>query len=158
MVKRAIDRLQLCVADVHRWCQSWRLQLNPSKTEAVWFGTTASLKKIGPSADLRFEVGPDIIKPSTYVRDLGVILDSELTMKTHINTVVSTGFYQLRCLRQVRRVLGQQVTANLVCSFVLSRLDYCNSLFADLNWWWVGISKISIYRFDIDISYRTVSF
>src|SRR5664279_1885984 len=131
-VKHAIDRLQLCVADVHRWCQSRRLQLNPSKTEAIWFGTRASLKKIGP-ADLRFEIGSDIIKPASSVRDLGVILDSELTMKNHINKVVSTGFYQLRRLRQVRRIPGQQVTANLVCSFVLSRLDHCNSLFAGLH-------------------------
>src|SRR5664279_2103870 len=75
-VKHAIDRLQLCVADVHRWCQSRRLQLNPSKTEAIWFGTKASLKKIAP-ADLRFEIGSDIIKPASSVRDLGVILENE---------------------------------------------------------------------------------
>src|SRR5664279_4241560 len=113
-VKHAIDRLQLCVADVHRWCQSRRLQLNPSKTEAIWFGTKASLKKIGP-ADLRFEVGPDIIKPATCVRDLGVILVSELTMKNHINKVVSTGLYLLRRLRQVRRILGQQASCVRSC-------------------------------------------
>ena len=54
-------------------------------------------------------------------------------MKNHVNKVVSTGFYQLLRLRQVRRILGQQVTANLICSFVLIRLDYCNSLFTGLH-------------------------
>jgi len=37
-------------------------------------------------------------------------------------------FYQLRKIRQVRRVAGQDITQQLVSAFVLSRLDYCNSL------------------------------
>jgi len=33
---------------------------------------------------------------------------------------------------QVRRLLVRDVTANLISAFVLSRLDYCNALFAGL--------------------------
>jgi len=35
-------------------------------------------------------------------------------------------------MRQVRRLLGRDVTANLVSAFVLSRLDYCNALLTGL--------------------------
>ena len=41
-------------------------------------------------------------------------------------------FFHLRRLRQVRRLLGRDVTVNLVAAFVLSRLDYCNALLAGL--------------------------
>jgi len=40
-------------------------------------------------------------------------------------------FYQLRRLRQIRRLVGQ-VTLQLVMAFVISRLDYCNSVLAAL--------------------------
>jgi len=64
------------------------------------------------------------------VRDLGVQLDTELSMKTHVSKVASSCFYQLRRLWQIRRFVGQEVAAQLVSTFVLSRLDYCNSVIA----------------------------
>ena len=56
------------------------------------------------------------------------------TSKTNerANTRLQTCFFHLRRLRQVRRLLGRDVTANLVAAFVLSRLDYCNALLAGL--------------------------
>jgi hypothetical protein len=72
------------------------------------------------------------IKPSNVIRDLGVYFDSELTMRSHIMNVTRSCYYQLRRLRPIRRHLGRDVTHRLVCAFVLSRLDYCNALFAGL--------------------------
>ena len=66
------------------------------------------------------------------MRDLGVLFDQELSMKQHINKVTSVCFFQLRRLKQVRRILGPKITANLVSAFVTSRLDYCNALLAGL--------------------------
>ena len=82
--------------------------------------------------DLTLEVGISVIQPVNCVRDLSVHLDSELTMKTHISKVVSACFYQLRKIHQVRRVVGQDITQQLVSAFVLCRLDYCNSLLSGL--------------------------
>jgi len=39
--------------------------------------------------DLTLDTGTTVIRPLKSVRDLGVHLDSELTMKTHISKVVS---------------------------------------------------------------------
>ena len=66
------------------------------------------------------------------VRDLGIQLDTELSMKTHVSKVdiASSCFYQLRRLRQITRLVGQEVAAQLVYAFILSRLDYCNSVLA----------------------------
>jgi len=127
----SIDRLQRCVEEIRHWCSSRRLQLNPAKTEIIWFGTPANLRKIR-DADLALHVGNDVIKPVSAVRDLGVLLDQELSLKRHINKVTSTCFYQLRRLKQIRRTIGPEITASLVSAFVTSRLDYCNAVLAGL--------------------------
>ena len=84
-IPNAIMKLQNCVEAVHEWCRSWRLQLNPAKTELIWFGSKASLKKT-VHFDLNLYIGADIIKPVGVVRDLGVFLDSELNMDQHVKT------------------------------------------------------------------------
>ena len=38
----------------------------------------------------------------------------------------------MACYRQIRRLVGLEVTAQLVSAFILSRLDYCNSVLAGL--------------------------
>ena len=65
-------------------CFTRRLQLNHDKTEAIWFGSRAALKKL--QLDQRtFQIGSSTIQSSAAVRDLGVYLDAELSMKQHIN-------------------------------------------------------------------------
>jgi hypothetical protein len=82
--------------------------------------------------DLTLQLGMSSIHPVKVVRNLGVLFDCELTTKQHVSKVAATCFFQLRRLRQMRRLVGQEVTAQLVSAFVLSRLDFCNSVLAGL--------------------------
>lgn len=97
----------------------------------MWFGTRQSLSNL-PQCVRSIVIGDENIQPVESVRDLGVHFDSELTMKVHIAKTTQVCFYQLRRLQQIRRLLGREVTANLVVALVFSRLDYCNALLADL--------------------------
>src|SRR6218665_3655458 len=67
---------------------------------------------------------------STAVRDVWVLLDSELTSSHHIDQVCRSCYYQLRQLR----VIARSLTFN---AFVFSRLDYCSSIFAGLTGVWM---------------------
>ena len=125
------QRLSACVADIADWCASRRLQLNAAKTEIMWFGSHANLQKIA-GQNLTLTVGTDAIQPVPVVRDLGVLLDSELTLKQHIAKVSAACFFQLRRLRQLRQRLGQDVTTRLVLALITTRMDYCNSVLAGL--------------------------
>ena len=66
------------------------------------------------------------------MRDLGVVVDSELTLQHHVNKVASACYYNIHRLKQVCRLLGPKVASTLVSAFVLSRLDYCNAILAGL--------------------------
>jgi Reverse transcriptase (RNA-dependent DNA polymerase) len=123
--------LPSCFADVGTWCASKRLQLNASKTEVMWFGTANGLRKL-PTVSGRIYAGIEIVKPVLVVRNLGVLIDAELTMRDKISKTCQSCFFHLRRLRSIRKLLGQDVTIQLVCALVLSRLDYCNSVYAGL--------------------------
>ena len=125
-------RLQNCIEAIQVWCSSRRLQLIPTKTVLIWFGSKTKLKKIA-DLDLDLYIGPDIIKPVNVVFDLGVYLDSELSMEHHISTVVRACFFHLRRLESICRILGADITSGLVSDFVTTRMDYCNSILAAVH-------------------------
>jgi len=101
------------------------------------------LEKISDS-DLMLDTGTRVIRPVKSVRDLGVHLDSELTMKIHISKVVSSCYHQLHRIRQVRRLVGQDVAQWLFSAFILSRLDYYNSLLSRLPGSTIQLSLCSV--------------
>jgi len=70
-----------------------RLRLNAKKTQFIWLESSQILAKINkrPLRVCGVEVFP-------LMRDLGVVLDSKLTMKNHVDNVVRRCFYQLRQL------------------------------------------------------------
>ena len=61
-------------------------------------------------------------------RDLGVLIDSCLTMAEHVSAICRSGFFQLRQLRHVARSLTADAAKTIVHAFVACRLDYCNSM------------------------------
>ena len=50
-------------------------------------------------------------------------LDSELSMKHHINKVTSTCYYHLRRLNQICNYVCRETMIQLVMSFVISRIE-----------------------------------
>ena len=65
---------------------------------------------------------------SSTVSNLGVIIDSQLSMSDHVPSLCRACFFQLRQLRQVRSSLTSHTIKTLVHAFISSRLDNCNSL------------------------------
>jgi len=64
--------------DISNWCASRRLQLNENKAELAWFGKRSRLNKL-INMEQTVTVGASVIQPAAAVRDLGVLLDQELS-------------------------------------------------------------------------------
>ena len=62
------------------------------------------------------------------VKNLAFTLDCHLTMNAHVSNIARTCYFELRRLASIRRFLTSTATATLVSAFVLSRIEYCNSL------------------------------
>ena len=106
-----------------------RFRLNPSKTKFLWYATSRRIHQID---DGSFHVSDVDVKPSQDVRNLGVMMDGDLSMTAHVNKIISQCFYLLRKIKWIRSSLSTDATVTLVTSLICSRIDYCNTVFAGL--------------------------
>src|SRR6218665_2882196 len=103
--------------------------INASKTQFIWLGGGRRLAGVDRSS---VAIAFPHICFQDSVRDLGVILDQELSFSLHINQLTRSCYYQLRQLQVVSRSLSCSAAAALVHAFLTSRLDHCSSTLADL--------------------------
>ncbi len=67
-----------CLMDISAWMKEHHLQLNLAKTELLVFPATPTLQH-----DFTIQLGSSTITPSSSVRNLGEMLDDQLTFKDH---------------------------------------------------------------------------
>ena len=73
------------------------------------------------------------MQPVSAVLDLGIMLDAEVTMSTHVSAVVRASFAALRRIRSVRRSIPRRALLTLIQALVVSKVDYCNSVLAVMS-------------------------
>ena len=119
-------RLTFRIREINEWMSSNRLKLNADKPYFIWLGTRQQLSKVNCDSVVLYGVN---IKTSREVTLLGVVIDKELKFTSHIKRLTGRCYYQLRKLRTVRRALSKETSKLLVHALIISRLDYCNSVF-----------------------------
>ena len=87
--------VSMCVEDVARWFLENGLLLNPTKTEAVLFGTRVQHDKIQTASGI--DVAGTVVPFRDTVKLLGVTLDSALTMDLHVTEVIRSCNYHTHC-------------------------------------------------------------
>ena len=121
-----LHSMQSCISDVKAWATANMLKLNDSKTELML--VTSKRSKHLHNLPTSITIGNAQIPFKQSVKNLGFTLDCHLTMNAHVSNIARTCYYELRRLASIRRFLTSTATATLVSAFVLSRIDYCNSL------------------------------
>jgi len=123
--------LSLCVGDIFQACKKTILSLaerrqNGSFVVHDWSATTSI-----QSGTLTID--GKAVSASSSVRDLGIHIDADLVMRTHVQKTVSRCFAVLRLLHQIRRSVPQHTFQSLMIALVNSRLDYGNSALKGLT-------------------------
>ena len=106
-------------------CQNF-LQLNKDKTEIIVFGKKEDRLKVTAHLESLS------LKPKDQVKNLGIIIDSDLNFNSHIKLIRKSAFYHLKNIARIRGYMSKQDLEKLIHAFISSRLDYCNSLFNGL--------------------------
>jgi len=116
-----------CTDDVLSWMRSNRIQLNTHNTKLIWCAISRPLHRL-QSASIK--AWSETILPSTTVRELGVYINSDLSMRSH-------GLWMVVALRAALLHFGRSakfgghchpLRLRLVVSLVLTQLDYSNAM------------------------------
>ena len=125
-ISKLLHSMQSCISDVKAWATANMLRLNDNKTELML--VTSNRTKHLHNLPTSITIGNAQIPFKQSVKNLGFTLDCHLTMNAHVSNIVRTCYIEQRRLASIRRFLTSTATATLVSAFVLSRIDYCNSL------------------------------
>lgn len=105
------------------WCDTNRMVLNPSKCSIISF--TRKKKPI----HYEYHLAETLIKREDCVKDLGVLLDSQLTYKQHISFIVAKASRSLGFIMRMTKSFNDVYCLKaLYCSLVRSTLEYCSPI------------------------------
>ena len=94
-----LDSMQSCVSELNIWMRSNKLKMNNDKTEVLPISTIHKL----PSFDNNtLHVDGEIVPFSKKVKNLGVYIDSSLSMNAQVNNICKTAYFQIRKIGQLR--------------------------------------------------------
>lgn len=122
----AIGKLNDDLARISSWSHVNSLLLNPLKTKFMVFGTKHKLDNLHLPGDVTIMGEP--IERVYEARNLGLILDVNLSFEKHIIATVRTCFYKLKVLYNIRQFISEELRIQLVESLVLSRLNYLDAV------------------------------
>ncbi len=84
------------------------------------------------SLDFTIQLGKSNITPSKTARNLGDMVDDQMTFLDHIAKTTWSCRFALFNIKKIRPFLSEHASQLLVQALVRSRLDYCNALLAGL--------------------------
>lgn len=121
----AINLLLLCLEEVKAWLAHNFLLLNEDKSEVIVFC---------PNDNSQF-ISPDLESLSSFksprVQNLGVLVDQHQKFDKHILSVISSSFYQLRLLSNIKGFLTPK-TLEMASSSQITRLQLVQNAAARL--------------------------
>ena len=125
------QQLPKLMDQITQWMNNFFLKINPDKTEIILFLPNA--RKNHPTINGTFFSNGTCIRFSEVVTNLGIKLDRFLSFESHVNSTVAHCYKLLKDVSSIRSLITIHETEMLVHSVITSRLDYCNSLFYNLN-------------------------
>ena len=135
-----LSKLRGCFESIRAWMRKYFLAMNDSKTQIIVFGPMSVLREINIKG---VNFGSDTtVRFVSTVKNLGIHMDSGLTMSNHVVELKKKCFLTLRNLTKIRFLLTTKQLKTIVNSLVVSCLDYCNAMF-------YGISKYLIHQLQL---------
>ena len=129
-LKNLEKRLQASVNEFYKWCEAWKLEIQRTKTEILYFSPHRRKRY---RHKLEMKANGVKITPQPSARYLGVYFDNKLNWKVHIQRIaakVVSRIYLLRLLSTLSRntKANENTMPNLYKSLVKSVITYGSSI------------------------------
>ena len=114
------------------WMGSFFLKLNTEKTQIIVFGPKTIRDSIGVHG-MFIDYDNSCLRFRNVVNNLGVLFDSDMSFTSQVRRSVNAAFLTIKSISRISSFLSKNEKTILTCSLVLSKLDYCNSLYYGIH-------------------------
>ena len=119
-------RLTRALDGFSSWSSRNKLTINESKTKIMVF---SSLKKKKMLDKPRIYLNGNILKVVPTYKYLGVTLDEELSLESHVRTLINNTRFKSILLYKLKDCMSDKSLLRIYISHVLSAIDYCDILY-----------------------------
>ena len=121
------------MSDLKIWMGRRKLKLNDGKTEIIVIRGNLRNVSVANLGEMSF--GDTQLVSYESAKNLGVVLNSSLSFRYHIDSIVKTCNFHIRNLYMIYMIkdfVNRKNLATLVHSLIISKVDYCNGVFGNL--------------------------
>lgn len=125
----ASGKLNDDLSRLNNYCREWKLKINCSKTVYTIFTKSHKVAK----DNLKLKIGDETIVKEQHPTYLGVQLDQQLSLNTHVDNLKTKARKRLQLLKKLAGSSwgsDRQTLRSLYLGYVRSALEYSNSLLA----------------------------
>ena len=127
VLENSVGRIEDCVCDVRAWLGKQFLKCNANETDVILTGSRHQTAKVHLS---HVTIGGETVAPSTCVRNLGLVIDSGMTMTSHVASIFKSARYRLRNTRKIRKYLTidacERLVHALTCHLLTGHNEYAS--------------------------------
>ena len=133
-LSEGINRLSDVARAVSTWASENALCLNVGKTKAIIFGSEYNINILKGVKLPGIEVRDGVFVPFVdTVTNLGVVMDSKLTWKAHVDAITRKVNRALYGLKSFRSCTTEALRKQLASALVVPHLDYCSLVYLDVT-------------------------
>ena len=125
-----VQKMQENLDRFAEWRRLNALKINAEKTKVLIFGTSKRVKKAGL---IRLTINNEPIQQVPSYKYLGMILDSSLTFKPHLASVVRSVSHKIYLLSRIRKFLSNRTALLVYKTMVLPFFDYADVVYHNAN-------------------------
>ncbi|KFM67824.1 putative RNA-directed DNA polymerase from transposon BS, partial [Stegodyphus mimosarum] len=121
--QNAINNLQLSINIISKWCELWKINLNPAKCSVILFRRYKTLMRVNTDIKINSIV---INNPNSY-KYLGVYIDKNLNFKEHISYILNkanAAFYSIYPIIGKKSKLNIKIKKMLYISLIRPIMFY----------------------------------
>ena len=112
---------------IHQWAYQWKMEVNPDPakqaTEVLF-----SCKNVSPNHPQLIFNGT-VVKKVNEQKHLGLILDSGLSFKKHLDEKITKAKKNIAIIKQLSNVLPLKTLDQMYRALVRSHFDYCDIIY-----------------------------
>ena len=120
-IRRLEAKINTALENIRNWLRANELTLNIDKSQLLFFDLSPRTNKADP---LNIQINSQKLEQSKSVRYLGVVIDSKLNWKSHIEYINHKINIGIGTIKKLRNDVQEETLINLYHALIRPHIDY----------------------------------